>query len=359
MLTITVLTVLVVSGLCSLFEAVLYAIPASHVEHMASEGSIIGRRLKALRENVDQPITAILSLNTIANTAGASLAGALAAEQMHGNELLAFSGIFTLAILLLSEVIPKTIGVVYARPLAGLVALPLTLLVVVFRPVIAVIGLVTKVIRGAGGTGVMSDAEIATMARLGEEQGVLDQSEAAVIQNILELEDKTVAQVMTPRTVVYRLESETTVEEAAQDDHIMQHSRIPVQGDRPDEIIGVVFRRQILRQAVLGDGTTQVSELMNPPQFLRETVKLNVALRMALRSQSHMFIVVDQFAGFAGVVTLEDIIEEILGAEIVDESDVVADLREIAEMKRRALMAEGRSPSVPPVVNSDPEPDAS
>lgn len=333
-LVATVFVVLATSALCSLCEAVLYSTPLSHVEALLQRGSRAGQVLHRLRQNVDEPITAILSLNTISNTAGAAIAGALAAQAFGDRWLVAFSAAFTVAILVFSEIVPKTAGVVYARPLSALIAIPLRTLVAAFRPVIWLSSLVTGIITGGRTADATSPEEIVVMARLGTRMGVINPDEALVIQNILSLKNKRVRDVLTPRTVLYALQGETSIGEAASDPGLLYHSRIPVYFDDLDDVAGIVHRSEVLAAAAEDKDAMQVQKLMKPVHFVPETIALDTVLERFLERGQHMFAVVDEFGGLAGVITLEDVLEEILGKEIVDEFDRATDMRELARRRR-------------------------
>lgn len=329
--------VVVTSAMCSLFEAALYSTPISHIESLVNQGSPAGRVLKKLRANVEAPITAILSLNTVANTAGAAFAGAIAARVLGEGNLLVFSVLFTMAILFLSEVLPKTIGVLYSRKLALPIAWPLQFLVWVFMPIVWLVGLGTKLLGGKDEQGV-SPEELVIMTRLARREGSINEDEAKVIQNILAVRGKTVGQVMTPRTVLFSLDSNKSVSEAVDDKRVYLHARIPVYMNNHEDIVGLVFRRDIL--AVLAEKGTDVPlfHLAKPVHFVLETANLDKVLKLFLERREHLFVVIDEFGGLAGVISLEDILEEILGQEIVDEFDEVVDLRSLAQERRDKLL---------------------
>jgi CBS domain containing-hemolysin-like protein len=326
------------SAMCSLFEAVLYSVPVGYVETQARTRRS-GRILSRLRADVDRPISAILSLNTIANTGGAAVAGAAAADVFGHRGLPYFSVAFTLVILFLSEIVPKTMGVVYSRPLAHWVALPLAGLVVIFTPFIWVSRLITRAITKGADRAAISDDELIVMARLGLQSGTIDPDEMAVIQNILHLERRTVADVMTPRTVMTALPADMTAADARRDPGVLAHGRLPVYGRSPDDVIGLVHRRDILVATTHDPDKLTMEDVMKPVHFVSETARLDQILRTFLDRRQHLFVVVDSHGGVAGVITLEDVLEEILGKEIVDEFDREVDLREVARERRDALLS--------------------
>lgn len=333
-LALVVGLVVLTSSACSLFEAVLYSVPLSQIDALERAGKPSGPLLRTLRSQVDRPIAAILSLNTIANTGGAALAGAIASSVLGSVWIGYFSGAFTLAILLLSEIIPKTAGVVYASRLAGPLARPIMMLVKICAPIIWVSRLITQLVATRNETDRVSDEDLLLMVRRGLRSGDLQPHEADVISNVLALEVKTAAQVMTPRIVLFALHSDVTLAEAAADDHLLRHSRVPVYEDNPDDVIGIVHRRDILDAAAKDQFETSLEQLMRPVHFVVETVKLDQLLRTFLEQRQHLVVVTDEFGSVSGIVTLEDVLEEILGREIVDEFDQVVDLRAFARQQR-------------------------
>lgn len=338
LLVLSVSTALFTSALCSLLEAVLYSAPISHIESMAQAGRSSGKVLKKLRAHVDRPISAILSLNTIANTAGAAIAGAAAAA-VYGRENLAlFSAFFTLAILIFSEVVPKTAGVVYSRSLAGLIAWPLQWLVWIFTPLVWLSRGITRLVAHGRTDHGISDEELIVMARLGLQAGTIEADELMVIENILELEKKRAGDIMTPRSVMVALPQQMTVEGARNEPGVLAHSRLPIFDKSSDDVVGIVHRREILAAMADGKGTMRMEELMAPVHFVTEATPLDRLLRLFLELRQHLVVVIDEHGGVAGVVTLEDVLEEILGKEIIDEYDEVVDLREMARRRRDAIL---------------------
>jgi len=342
-LLLVITAVLITSATCSLFEAVLYSVPVSRIEALERAGRPAGHILKELRRQVDRPIAAVLSLNTIANTGGGAMAGALAAQLLGGNIWL-FSCAFTLAILLFSEVLPKTIGVVYARGLAPLVARPLRGLVWVFRPLIALTQQATKLVWTDQQEQRVSDDELLTMVGLGLRSGDLQPHEARVIRNVLALERRTAADVMTPRTVVFTLDVQTTVRDAAESSELEKYSRVPVYEDTAEDLVGIVHKVDILKSVANDQFGTALTTLMRPIHFVVDTMPLDRLLLVFLERRQHAVAVIDEFGSFAGLVTLEDVLEELIGREIVDEFDQVTDQRAFAK-RRRVETLRGRSVS--------------
>lgn len=337
-LGITVALVVLISAACSLSEAVLYSVPISYIEQLAESGRRSGMILRRLRRKVDRPIIAILSLNTIANTAGAAVAGAIAA-QVFGNRWLGiFSAFITLAILFFAEVVPKTIGVVYSRQLATVIARPLQILVILFQPFVWILTLTTKVIARRQESDMVSEEELLVMARLGQRKGIIHEDEALVIHNILSLGQKVAREIMTPRTVLFSLHGETTVDHARHEEGFFVHSRIPIYFKNGEDIGGIVHRRDVLAAVADDQLEVQLQSLMKPVHFVLDKTGVDRLLKLFLERREQMFVVIDEFGGLSGVVTLEDVLEEILGKEIVDEFDQVEDMRELAQIRRRQVM---------------------
>ena len=337
-LILAVLAAVLISAMCSLFEAVLYSVPVGHVESMVESKRSAGKILQGLRENVDRPIAAILSLNTIANTAGAAVAGAAAAKVFGEIWLGYFSAAFTLAILMFSEVVPKTAGVVYSRSLVTVIARPLQLLVWLFQPFIWLCGSVTYLISRGGQSPSVSEDEILGLARIGRQTGAIETDQAVAIENILSLEKKAVRDIMTPRTVAVMIGAETTVDELRKQKTVLNYSRIPIFDKDGEDVVGMINRRDVLTAMADGHGSLRLDEMMRPVDFVVESFSLNRLLRKFLARRQHLLMVLDEFGGLAGLVTLEDVLEEILGQEIVDEFDQVADLRELARNRREETL---------------------
>ncbi len=340
-LILSVSVATLISAYCSVSEAVFYSFPWSRIETLRKEGHKSGAILHKLRSNVDRPITAILTLNTVAHTAGAAFAGA-AWSTVYGVETLPWFTLgFTIVILVLSEILPKTIGVLYCEPLGRALARPMEILIWIFLPVIWICGIFSRLVsrnKACEGPQATED-DIRAMVSLTRRSGAIKPYEALSIANILSLDDKIVEQIMTPRTVVFSLPAEMTVAEAHVKYSAWPHSRIPVyEGDDPEDIVGVIYRRSVFEALADDHDDVKLSELMKPVRFALENITLDKLLVKFLESRMHMFVVLDEYGGMSGVVTLEDVMEEILGSEIVDETDQVVDMRELARRRRKELV---------------------
>lgn len=334
-LLIALSVIIIVSATCSLFEAVLLSAPVSHIEKLAADGKASGRIFRELRQNVDRPLSAILSLNTIANTGGAVFAGAAFVRVFGGANKAYFTIFLTLVVLFLCEVVPKTVGAVYSSPLAPFIARPLRALIFVFTPIIAVCRMLTRAVARGHAYQEVSGEELIVLAKLGRRAGTIDADEARVIQNILSLKDKQAKDVMTPRTVVFSLHEDLTVKEAFGKSPVWQYSRVPIYAVDSEDIVGVVLRGEALGFLSDSRENARLSDLMRPVHFVPDNTSLDRILENFLEQRQHMFIVIDEYGGVAGILTLEDVLEEILGKEIVDELDQVTDMRELARKRRK------------------------
>ncbi len=324
-----------VSAFCSLTEAVFYSVPWSHIEALRKKKRKSGILLYRLRLKVDEPITAVLTLNTIANTIGATIAGAAAQKIFGVNFLIYFSICFTLLILVFSEIIPKTVGVVYNKPLSQILAFPLNWMVIGLKPLIYIMSKISKAIKGKNIGPDTTEDDILALVSLTRKKGILKKFEEESISNILLMDTKTVKEIMTPRVVVFSLSETTTVEEAVNNESIWAYSRIPVFSEKdPEDITGVVYTKNILEAWIKGDKKLHLRELKRPVHYVLESLTLDKLLLKFLESRVHLAVVIDEYGGFEGIVTLEDVLEEILGEEIVDETDIIADMRALAKQKK-------------------------
>ena len=342
-LIISVGLAITVSALCSIFEAVLYSIPESHIEVLYKSGKLSGRILKSLKKDIHQPITAILTLNTIANTMGAAVAGASAAIVFGKENLGLFSIVFTATILLFSEILPKTAGVAFSRSLAPWIALPLKVISKAMTPFTWLIQVFTRLLFGQGPASLVSAEEVEALATMSRKAGSIDPQQELVISNIIALKHKTIRQVMTPRTVTFTLNSDITVDTAMEmKENWHLHSRVPVYDKDPDDIVGIVLRKDVLLSASEDKGQRPLNSLMHPVHFVPEAARLTSTLLEFFELRRHLFVVVDEYGSFTGVISLEDIIEEIVGQEIMDESDPNKSMRELARLKKQARPNGGR-----------------
>ena len=273
----------------------------------------------------------------MANTAGAAIAGAVAANVLGADNTALFAAGLTILILALGEILPKTLGVAHACGVASGMARPLRLMVLIFKPFIWFSSMLTRLVASPQSGPSATEDDIRAITSLSRQTGRIQQYEENAIRNILSLDVKHVREIMTPRTVVFELSDDLTVEQAYTDQRTWHFSRIPVYGDNNEDIVGVVERRTLGRCINEGSKDVTLSKIMRPAHFILENQTLDVLLHDLLKARVHLFVVLDEYGGLAGVVSLEDVLEEILGSEIVDESDNVDDLRALARQRRREL----------------------
>ena len=330
------LIALTVSFLCSLLEATLLSIPRSYIAVLVEQGNQVGERLRRMKEDVDRPLAAILTLNTFAHTLGATGVGAEAALLWGDAWVGLISFLLTLVILIVSEIIPKTIGAVHAKRLAPFASSAIEVVIVLFWPFVAACDWVSKTLsRRDQAVARVSRDEVSSIARLALEEGALDHLEARLIRNLTTLREITVREVMTPRTVVYTLRAEQTVQEVIRQGP-PRFARIPVVKNSLDDAIGLIHRYQLYAAPDKAQAPTTVNELARPLHAVPGVINLLVVLKEFIQRKEQLFLVVDEYGGALGIVTLEDALESLLGSEIVDETDSVEDLQRLARRLKAA-----------------------
>jgi CBS domain containing-hemolysin-like protein len=328
---------LFISFLCSVLEAVLLSSTSSYIETLAKDGDTkTSKMLKDLKSNIDKPISSILTLNTFAHTMGAAGVGAQA-QILFGNEwqaLIAF--ILTLLILYFSEIIPKTIGAIYWKSLLIPAAYIISFMIKVTYPLVWFSGLITSYIsKGKKDEINFSRDEIMAVVTMGEKEGSIQSKESLLIENLLKLKNIKTKAIMTPRSVVFALNADITVQEAIEDDKMYIHSRIPIYNESIDDIIGVVFNQTILEESVEERDQTLLRDITVAVHKISENVPVSVLIDLFVKRKTHLFVVHDSYGQTSGVVTLEDAIETLLGVEIVDEMDEVEDMQVLAKDKSK------------------------
>ena len=337
------------SFLCSILEAVLLSITPAYVGIQEQTDSHIAADLVRFKDDIDRPLAAILTLNTIAHTVGAIGVGSQAAL-IFGESMLEIAGVpiislealiaglMTLAILIFSEVIPKTIGANNWEALTPFTIASLKIMLVVLAPLVWTSQYITRHLKKDKDKPVLSRTDFLAMAKLGTESGVLEESEQTIIHNLLRFSKVLVKDVMTPRIVVNTASEEITVREFQNVNSNLPHSRIPVYREKNDNITGYVLRDDILLNLAETQDHTLLKALRRDIVVVHRTVPIPDLLDTFLIKKEHMALVVDEFGGMEGIVTMEDIIETLLGLEIVDESDNEADMQALARSnwERRA-----------------------
>jgi len=321
---------ILISGLCSTLEATLLSTPLSYITGLEEQGIKGAERLKKLKQNSDRPISAILCLNTIANTVGASIVGSLVYE-VYGDALVGvFSTIFTFCILILSEIIPKTIGASYWRSLAIPASSVINLMIVITFPLVWVLERLQKLISSRSEQVSVSREDISAMVSVATEEEVIEKEEKKMIQNLLKLDEVTAHEIMTPSVVVEMAPSNMTIREFYDSDNT--HSRILVYDEENDEyILGYVLRQEVLEKMAEDKFTATLNDILRPVLHFKEEDSVSDIWEVLLEKKEHISVILDEYGSLRGIVTMEDVIETMLGHEIVDEKDEVVDMQEYAK----------------------------
>jgi len=350
LLLVYVLMALCFSFLCSVAEAVLLSITPSYIAELRERDPTQADRLQALKgEGIDRSLAAILTVNTIAHTVGAIGAGAKANSVFGDAWFAVFSAVMTLLILFLSEIVPKTIGAVHWRRLSGFTVTYVNLLIKLTYPLIVVSELLTRLIARGQKVHAFSRDEFVAMADIGQQSGAIDERESKIIRNLFRFKALTAEDIMTPRTVMVALQAETTVGQAYEGGGRIPYSRLPLYGKDRDDVLGFVLREEILVAHLQGRDEAPVSTLRRDLLSVPATSALTGLMDALLKRRQHIAVVVGEFGETCGLVTLEDLVETLIGEEIMDEGDRVADMqvmaRQLWERRARASGVELPAPS--------------
>ena len=343
LLIIFFLIALLFSFLCSLWEAVLLSITPSYAQIKLKEGTSVGNQLQVFKQNIDQPLAAILTLNTIAHTVGALGVGNQAAQIWADSNPIITGFIvpagMTMAILIFSELIPKTLGANYWKELCNFTVKSLVLLIKALYPLVWFSQLLTKVLKKDKVDAVFTRSDFLAMTELGQQEGVFEKTESHLINNLLQFNTVQASDVMTPRTVVIKVEETKSIAEFYKANKNLRVSRIPVyEKDHQDHIQGFILKNELLEKMLADEGDQPVSSIQRPISIIKEAYPIPDLFNDFLEKREHIAVVVDEFGGMAGIVTMEDVIETMLGREIIDEMDNTEDMRELARKrwKKRA-----------------------
>ncbi|WP_215408319.1 CNNM domain-containing protein [Vibrio gigantis] len=329
LLTIYVSIAIGVSFICSVLEAVLLSISPSYIAQLKQNEHPAAKSLDKLKTDIDRPLASILTLNTIAHTIGAATAGAQAAVVFGSQWLGVFSAVLTLGILVLSEIVPKTIGATYWRQLAPASASVLRWMVFFLTPFVWFSEQITKRLARGHQAPKMRD-ELSAMAILAKESGEFAEGESKILSNLLGIQDVPVTQVMTPRPVVFRVDAEMSVNTFLEQHKDTPFSRPLVYSEQSDNIIGFVHRLELFRLQQAGCGEKALGEVMRPIHVLLNNMGLAKAFDQMMANRLQLSLVVDEYGTIQGIITLEDIFEHLVGEEIVDEADKTTDMQELA-----------------------------
>ena len=342
-LVIAVILTIGVSAICSILEAMVLSVTTAEIENLKKTSPKRGNLLERYRSEIDETSSAILSLNTIANTLGATLSGGLA-EKTFGdgsNSILLFAGGMTLGILFFSEILPKNLTVIYRSDMLAFLVPPLVIVRFIMSPFSKACKFTMRaMVQPKQKSSEEDEEEIILLARKGAKEGTLSADESDWVTNALRLDGVKVSEIMTPRTVMLTLEQNLTVENVFDQYPNVPFARIPLYSDNIDYITGIVRRRDLHNAMVEERGQTLLKDLALQPLFVPENASADKALQLLLAQHCQLSITVDEFGSVAGVLALEDIIESILGQEIFEHDDLAVDMRELAK-RRHDIQTDG------------------
>ena len=343
LLLVFLLGSILVSFLCSILESVLMSTPLSYITMREEEGYKWASGMKKFKTESSRPIAAILALNTIANTAGAAGVGRQA-TLVFGSEWFGLvSAITTILILIFSEIIPKTIGTSYWKHLMGFATVCIKAIIFVLFPVVICIELLQKLITPKAADNSISREEVGAMAAVAEESGELDEDESEVIQNLISIDDITAEEVMTPRVVAAIAPESMSIKSFYKDRRFYHHSRIPVYSDNKEYITGYILRMDALQLMAEDKYDMCLGDIRRDVDSYPEEASMGDIWTDMVQKKEQIAIIINEYGSFQGILTLEDVIETILGDEIVDERDVVADMQELAKEKWKKQTAKKKT----------------
>jgi len=327
-----------VSFLCSILESILLSTNASYIAVLEENSPKVGKLLKNLKKDVDKSISSILILNTFANTLGATAIGVQAQSifDENSNLVLIVSIILTFCILFFAEIIPKTIGAIYWKELAPIGARIINIFIFITYPIIIFTLFVTrKINKNNEGVETVSREELIHSALLSEEDGIINDMESDIIENALNLKNKKIKDILTPRSVVFSVSKDTVIKDLLEDKRTYKFSRVPVYDETIDNIVGMVLTKKLFKNAIKDPNVT-IESIMSKVDSINENIPVLKALSSFTKAKGHMLIVTDSYDQTEGIVTLEDCLETLLGLEIMDELDTTENMRKLASAKMRA-----------------------
>jgi magnesium and cobalt exporter, CNNM family len=334
-----VFLVLCISFVCSIMEAVLLSVTPQFVAQVESENASFGRRLRRFKDEIDRPLAAILSLNTIAHTVGAAGAGAQAMVVFGDMVVGVVSAVLTFLILVFSEIIPKTLGAVYWRQLTPLVIRLLVPTIWCMYPLVKLSEGMTALLSRGKERELVSREEFKSLAKLGAREGILHEDESRIMQNLFRLRQVKSRDIMTPRTVMCAFKEELTVGQIMSENEVLRFSRFPVYGNDLDDVSGFILKSDVLLNAAKQQNGVSLKDLKLPIMILPGSLPIQALLDNLIQDSAHISLVVDEYGGTEGIVTMEDVLETLLGLEIVDEADKIKDMQAFArkQWRKRAL----------------------
>lgn len=330
---------LFVSFLCSIAESVLLSVPHSYLVVEQDKGHTWAKSFIELKDNIDKPLSAILSLNTIAHTIGAAGVGIQSAKVFGEASFGVVTSVLTLLILIITEIIPKTIGARFSRKLSLISYFTIKIMILLSYPLVIMSAFITKLISNNKDKQSISREEIAALASIGTDEGLFSDKENKIIQNILKLKNIKVTEIMTPRVVVAVADENLLLTEFLKKKEYLNYSRIPIFSEKEDDITGYVFRQQVFENLAEKKQKLTLKDIRRNILVYPKTMMLYVLWEKLLEKKEHIALIIDEYGGVDGIVTMEDIIETLLGLEIVDEKDTVIDMQQFAKERWKSRQA--------------------
>ncbi|MGB3509355.1 MAG: hemolysin family protein [Microcoleaceae cyanobacterium] len=331
-LFIVVLIILIGSAFCSATETALLSVSPIKVQQLAQSKKPAALALWGIRKKINRPIATVVIINNIFNIVGSILIGNIAASVLGNTWLGVFSAILTFLVIVFGEIIPKTLGERYAIKYALSIALPVQGLTFIFTPIVWLMEKITSPFTKGKKLPTTNEAEIMFLTRIGYQEGVIEGDEAEMIRRVFRLNDKIAANIMTPRIATTYLWANSTLAEVKEEIIASQHSRIVVIEDSIDDVVGVALKYELLQGMIEGKEHQKIADVMREVRFIPDTLKVDQLLKEFQKYRQHLMVVLDEYGGTSGVVTLEDVLEELTG-EIVDETDRSVDLQIVARMR--------------------------
>mgnify|MGYP001794243078 FL=1 len=336
-LAIAVLIMLIGSALCSGTETALLSVSILKARQLAQSGNPRALALLAIRQRINRPIATIVILNNLFNIVGSIVIGSVAAA-VFGDALLGvFSGILTFLVIVFAEILPKTLAEQHAQPIALIMAIPTQGVTWLMTPLVVLLERITSPFTRKGRQPITNETEIKLLASIGYQEGIIEQDEAEMIRRVFRLNDIEAAHIMTPRVELTYLPAQAAISNLKNDIIASQHSRILLVEEDIDRIQGIALKDDLLTALIQNQGEQPISTLQRPVRFIAETERADKLLQAFQTNQEHIAVVVDEYGGVSGVVTLEDVLEELTG-EIVDETDLNVDLQALARQRRKRLL---------------------
>ncbi|GGD22388.1 CNNM domain-containing protein [Flavobacterium orientale] len=318
------------SFICSILEAVLLSTPLSFLKAKVEQGDADAITFIKLKEDIDKPLSAILSLNTVAHTVGAAGVGAQATLVFGEAYFGVVSAVLTILILVLTEIIPKTLGANYSRELMGIAAKSINVMIFITYPLVVISAVLTKLLSRNEKELTTSREEISALASIGTEEGIFGEKENKIIQNLIKLKGIKISEIMTPRIVVVVANEEMTLQEFLNNKDFLHFSRIPIYEGNRDNITGYVFRELVFEKLAEDQFDLKLKDIRRDIVTFPKVTSLFDAWEELLHNKEQISLISDEYGGMDGIATLEDIIETLLGFEIVDEKDKVEDMQQYA-----------------------------